>query len=462
LNSPIRPIQQMRAMPAVHKPAYLSIKRLPKVWLWPAICTLIILSTASFPQREVRSPGALYETGGFDLNVKIEILFWMCALFVAITWAVRHISTLEFASTLQNLPIIRWVAAFFCISALSTFWSPSFALTSFRAMQLLTLLLLVIWLVRTRQTPQSILAGLYWILAVFGILSIVGFIFWPEACQTTMFGARTETIRLGRPFYSSGMVGETVAVILSGLFCRAMSSRGSTRTVLLLASAAAFGIIIGTRSRAALIMLLLVVCTLLIARKAGVLIVLAGILLGLLLSLGIGFSLLGFVNRSEGLQKTLTLNNRTTIWVKTLETALEKPWFGQGYVVGNRDMLHERLVEEAGLGGGTQAHNAVLAAFIDTGIIGAVLIIAFYFEMSLFVFRYVSAMRRTRKHFWARAEICSIGVAIVAQSLPSCGVAQKVGPSVFVALLAALAIARATDTLALDTNISNHLIRHTR
>ena len=60
--------------------------------------------------------------GKDTLNVKIQIVLWMCAFLVAITWAVRHISVFEFARTLQDLPIIRWAAVFVCISSLSTLW----------------------------------------------------------------------------------------------------------------------------------------------------------------------------------------------------------------------------------------------------------------------------------------------------------------------------------------------------
>lgn len=437
----------MRTIRAAHKPAYVAIKHSPKVWLWPVICALIMFSIVSLPQREVRSSEAIYEAGGFDLTVKIQVVFWMCVFCIAITWAVRHISTFEFVRTLRSLPIIRWAALFFCVSALSTLWSVSFALTLFRAMQLFIMLILVVWLVHTKQTSQHILTGLYWTIAVFGVLSAVGFIFWPEARQMTMGGIRTEAVRLGGPFYGAGVVGETVTIIFIGLFCRAMSSRGSMRKLLFLASAAAFGIVIGTRSRAALVMIFVAFCTLLIARKAGILIILAGVLLGLLFSLGIGFNILSFVGRGEDFQKIWTLNNRTIIWVETLEIAFEKPWFGRGYVAGNRDVLHEKMQERiTGIGGATQAHNAVLAAFIDTGIIGTVLIIAFYFEMFVIVFKNVLAMRRTKESFWARGEICLIGVAIVAQGIPSCGVAGKLSPAVIFALITALAIARATQT----------------
>ncbi|GAG21078.1 unnamed protein product, partial [marine sediment metagenome] len=193
-------------------------------------------------------------------------------------------------------------------------------------------------------------------------------------------------------------------------------------------------------------------------RKAGILVIIVGLFFGLLLSFGIGFYAVDTWNRGEALQKMLTLNNRTLIWAETLETGLEKLWIGRGYVAGNRDMLNERLVEGTGLAGATQGHNAVLAAFIDTGIIGAVLIIAFYFEMSLIVLKNVLAMRRTKENFWLRAEICSIGVAIVAQCIPSCGMAGKVSPAVIFALLTALAIALATNTFGLGIKASRRII----
>ena len=450
----------MRTIPAARKPACLDIKHRPKVWLWPAICALIILSTASLPGREVRSPEALYEGGGFDVNVKIQIVFWMCAFCVAITWAIRHISVFEFVRTLKNLPIIRWAAVFVCISALSTLWSVSFKLTLFRATQLFVMLILVVWLARTKQSYKHILAGLYWTIAVFGVLSIVGFIFWPDARHMTMGSIRTETIRLGGPFYSPGVVGETVAIIFIGLFCRAMSSRGSMRELLFLASAVAFGIVIGTRSRTALIMLFLVFCTLLIARKAGILAILAIVFFGLVISLGVGFDTVNVINRGEDLQKIWKLNNRTQIWAEALEIAFEKPWFGRGYVAGNRNVLHEKIAQkEMGIGG-YHAHNAVLAAFIDTGIIGAFLLAAFYFETLIIIFKSVLVTRRTKKNFWARVEICSVGVAIVAQGIPACGVAGKVNPMVVFALLAALAIARATHIFGLGIKDSNNIIKH--
>lgn len=452
----------MRTIPAARKPACLDIKHRPKVWLWPAICALIILSTASLPGREVRSPEAIYEGGGFDLNVKIQIVFWMCVFFVAITWAIIRIPALETVRTLWNLKVVRWTGLFLLVSALSTLWSVSFTLTLFRAMQLFTMLIIIVWLIRTKQTSQHILAGLYWTIAVFGVLSVVGLIFWPDARHMILGGIRTETIRLGGPFYSPGVVGETVAIIFIGLFCRAMSSRGSARRLLFLASAIAFVIVVGTRSRTALVMIFLVFLTLLTARKAGIgiLAILAIVFFGLLLSLGIGFYAVDTLNRGDDFRKIWTLNNRTLVWVETLEIAFEKPWLGRGYVAGNRDILREQIAQK-GMGiGGYHAHNAVLAAFIDTGIIGAFLVAAFYLEMLVIVFRNMLEIQRTKKNFWARGEICGVGIAIVVQGIPACGVAGKVSPQVVFALLTALAIARATHIFGLGIKDSNNIIKH--
>jgi len=427
-------------------------------WLWPVICMLIILSTASLPGREARSSDAIYEAGGFDLNVKIQIVFWMCALFVAIKWTARNISVFEFVRTLQNLPIIRWAAVFVCLSALSTLWSVSFKITLFRAMQLFVVLILVVWLVRTKQSYRHILSGLYWTIAVFGVLSIVGLIFWPEANRVTMGGASLGVIRLGGPFYSAGAVGEAVATLVVGLFCRAMSSRGNNRKLLFLASVLALGIVLATRSRTALIILYLVFCTLLVARKAGVLAILLTVFFGLFISLGDGLHAVEIVNRGEGLQSILTLNNRTTIWTETLEIAFEKPWLGRGYVAGNRDVLNEQIAQKEMNIGGFHAHNAALAAFMDTGLIGAVLIILFYFEMLIVTFKNVSQTRRTKKNFWVRMEICSIGIAIVVQGLPACGMAGKLNPMVVFALLAAVAILHATQTFGLNIKAPKRII----
>jgi len=414
-----------------------ATKRRPKAWLWPVICALMVLSTATLPGREVRSADVIYDSGGFDLNIKMEIAFWMCAFIIAIIWTIRNISFFEFVNILRNLPAIRWLALFFCISTMSVFWSVSYKLTFFRAIQLFIMMILVVWLVRTMSDSRYILNGLYWAMAVLVVLSIIGFVFWPDSQQ---IDTGEGWIRLGPPFYSSGVVGEAMAIVIIGFLCRVMSVKGHLKKLLWGALIISFAIVIGTRSRTAFIIILFAFCAIAVAKKAGFLLILTSVFLGLLISLGIGLNFLIFANRGNDLQDILTMNNRTKIWVETIAIALEKPLLGRGYIAGNRDVLQEQIFR-SGMGiGGAQAHNAVLAALTDTGVMGAFFVIAFYLEIMVIVFKGISVTRKTKTDFWLQMEIYSIGFAIVVQGIPACGIAAQMNPPSILAILAAFAI----------------------
>jgi O-antigen ligase len=74
-------------------------------------------------------------------------------------------------------------------------------------------------------------------------------------------------------------------------------------------------------------------------------------------------------------------SGRDTFWRTGWELCLERPAFGYGFVVGERDVLYEAM-------GATviSMHNMLLSAFMGVGILGPVLLIAYFISTSAQVF----------------------------------------------------------------------------
>ena len=76
-----------------------------------------------------------------------------------------------------------------------------------------------------------------------------------------------------------------------------------------------------------------------------------------------------------------TGTGRTVAWQILIESGLETPWLGKGFVVA------ERAATENAATRIYISHNSVIAAFVGTGIIGAMLVIMFFVDMVLLSYR---------------------------------------------------------------------------
>jgi O-antigen ligase len=74
-------------------------------------------------------------------------------------------------------------------------------------------------------------------------------------------------------------------------------------------------------------------------------------------------------------------SGRALVWPVVFETAMEKPIAGHGRIAMYRSGIVTRLKSEYGITSFGHPHNAYLELFLDTGLIGLIIVGAFYWRM---------------------------------------------------------------------------------
>jgi len=383
------------------------------------------LITASWPGRESRSPGAIYE-GDLDLAIRFQIVAWA---LVGIGSVIVLRARLAAAVRTIMASSLRWYALFVVVALCSTAWSVSPALTAFRALQLgatLLLVVLVVW-----ATDENPIYTLYFCYACAAVMALAA-----GACWVLVPGETGSA--LGPPLFR-GTLAIVAAICALATISRATSSaqRRTGQWVLVLLALTA--IVLAGRSRGIVIAYVLVA-------SLGMLLSFKGRLAALFVATAITCTafaysrqLWDYFNRADiGGGDLRTLNGRLPIWREILSMRHDLPWLGRGFVAGSRDWFVGEFMARGGGFAAQHAHNAWLSALIETGLPGLLC-------MLMLAGVFVKSSGRIMLHAVAREPRSSssslrLGFALVALyalaiSIPSQGLAARAGPTLLPMLL---------------------------
>jgi O-antigen ligase len=325
---------------------------------WPTVCALVLFFASDYKLRVRANDQSI--AGHADPFVLIEVgLYALVALFLVNRFGrpprIRRVSAPVFVAT-------AWVI----VMVVSATFSPYPVLAVIRA----TELVIVLSLVRSigRHADRGQLHHLaHWFMVFVAGSVIVGILF--PMPRFALQQDRFTWLRL-HPVQAGIFVG--VATVLAVLYLLAGSAARPgpvwPRWVYALLLLLVGGGLIGTNTRGATLgagagILLIALTTRTGRRKvdAAVLLGVAGIAVALASSAQIA----AFFVRGEDARRLASLNSRTALWSQAWTFIREQPMYGWG-LGATRGLFLDSL----GLGG---AHNAVINALVDTGVVGCAL-----------------------------------------------------------------------------------------
>lgn len=83
----------------------------------------------------------------------------------------------------------------------------------------------------------------------------------------------------------------------------------------------------------------------------------------------------------EGRDRYSITSGRIVVWPMVFEKAMEKPFFGHGQIAMQRTGIVSRLRDELNITSFGHPHNAYLQLFIDTGLVGVIIVGLFYWRL---------------------------------------------------------------------------------
>jgi len=322
-------------------------------WAYMALWILLVLAMGSY---RARNPGLLWEVGGIDWEIQLQIAGWaVLGLSAALGIARGHF----IPSYLRSAPIV-WVAVLVLFGMISAVYSPAPAYSFFRATQLAIALTLVLMSGIDRDF-------LYQALAAYVLLNLVAAV--AEQVSPVWFSIRTSSEgfgRLGSILGHPSLLGTGSAVGAAGLWARSLKSGLSRVGFIGLCLFLAATVVTVSRTAIAGMVAAMALATLLSARRRGYVMASWVLLFGATVELGTGW-ISSFLRRGQTLFELSSLTNRTEVWKAVIERLPQSGVFGEG--LGSTRWLPP--LDIVGLG---HSHNIYLEALLTLGLLGAILI----------------------------------------------------------------------------------------
>jgi O-antigen ligase len=372
------------------------------------VWVFLVFSFASFRLREASD---LWTSGGFDQQVKFQVVSW---LFLGVLALLLLITKKADLGLLRRGPLLFY-CGFVLMAIISALYSLSPILTLFRSLQLAIAVVLVI---STRQR----LYDLYFYITVFVILNWVAFL-----AGFLHVGDPTTEWRLGSVFGSPTILGTVSAVGAVGVFSHAQEKTISKLWWPVLIVLALTTFLSGSRSAmAGLILGSLIV----LALRRRVLIILA---ISSLVTFSLFFDevrsgLWHYYNRGQSAIQVRSMSGRDIIYqsaVKRMDSSLIG---GEGFMSARKKLLVDTETQVE-----THAHNIYLDAYLNLGLIGCFFVTAVIWSTVRLVVKILSPQRSQPQTFRTdRVGLLSMLVPLFAHCISDSGFVAPVSPYMMV------------------------------
>ena len=327
-----------------------------RVGLW---WTLLILTTSATFRGQIE--GGAAEITRFDLQIAVQLAALGLAAFYIVLRGVSSTGSPRWSSPFLLL------GGYVCVAMVSTLYSPNWAYTLVKAVQLGTVLLLgrLVYVEGLHRDPRQALNLTYYALGVALALQWFVRLIAPEFGGVARFDG---FVQLGRlPFHYTTVAG-MAGVLTVGLLARWLGEANRERRRWLQAAwfyavvtlAVSFG-----RSDLVFVLLCSALVLSLYRRWRSL-----GTSLVLLALIGVFFTntIVSLVARGQGIADLQNLNGRISVWLASLSWIAEQPILGHGYYAGTRE-LGGQLTRFWHV---TQMHNDVLTILFNVGGLGLV------------------------------------------------------------------------------------------
>jgi len=367
---------------------------------------LVLLAGTKFRYRDVTT------SSDIDAQVILELaLYGTIAVVLGIAWLAERRPPIE----VTRMDLFLGGYALFTIA--STFWSSELSVTAVRSSQLLILFLLAEALVRMLGPERAL-----WTLGA----PLLGYVLICATAALTIPGA-SGSIReyegearfswfAMHPISAASAAGVTLMFLMAeAFFLPGGWARRRFRVPIWVHGLILLAIFLATRSRGPAIALLVGTMALVLRRygrawtvpllgatvAVGVIAISSGPTLPGLMRMGAASTnpVAEFLFRGQRVEEVEGFNGRTELWQGALVLLRERPVLGYGYQ-GSRGLLLD-ILPWAG-----HAHNAVIEALLDLGVLGAALI---WLPVGVCFFRSVlEGSREPGADSWYRAVILGV------------------------------------------------------
>lgn len=310
---------------------------------------LLVLVMGSYRGRD---PGVLWESGGIDWEVQLQIAGWAILGCAALLGIARGQLVRGF---MRSAPIL-WVAVFIVFGMISSVYSPSPAFSFFRAAQLAIALTLVLMSGIDRDFLYQAL-GAYVLLNL--AAAMVERVWFPSDANVWFW-------RLGSALGHPSLLGVGAAVGAAGLWARWLKS-GLSRVAFI--GLCMFVVVtFATVSRTAIAGMVgaMALATLFSGKRRGYALAAWILLLGTTVELSTGL-LSHLLRRGQTTLEFASLTSRTEVWKAVYERIPDSGLFGEG--LGSTRWLP--TLDIIGLG---HSHNIYLEVILTLGFLGAILV----------------------------------------------------------------------------------------
>ncbi|MGI9516356.1 MAG: O-antigen ligase family protein [Pirellulaceae bacterium] len=341
------------------------------MWVW----LFVLSSMVAFRHRSVSE---LMSPGGFDLQVKFQIVAWMALGLLAWQLIVRRVADLRL---IAHSPLF-WFAMYVAVAISSTLYSQSPGLTLFRAGQLAIVIVLV---VSMRENLHRIHLYVFVFLLlnwIFVIAANLGLDFgqsWMRGHENAfmLFGRQNgDAWRLASPLAHSSQIATVGAASAVGLAMRTGRRELPDNLPFILFAVAT---VLFTVSRTAIAgMLVGFVVVAMVRRRFIPLALLAGVAVPLLLFMTpVGDRLVEYGMRGQSVEEFQSFTGRADIYSQGIERAAQSMPFGEGFSAGRarsivaKDQGHSIV----------HAHNLLIESAVSMGMLGLITAILVLFSL---------------------------------------------------------------------------------
>jgi len=376
---------------------------------------LVLIAGTKFRYRDVADSNIV------DAQVLFELaLYAINGVILAVAWQSERRERVR----LTAMDLMLWGYVLYTLASVS--WSNAPKVSLVRSLELMILLLLIGVIVRLWGIERALrMIGAP--LLPFALVSAAAALTLPGASGTII--EYEGDVRFSwfamHPISVAAVVGTAFIYLLAdALFLSGGWSRRRFAIPLWLHGVVLLAIFLATRSRGPTLALLLAVSALVLRRyarawtipllgaivTATVLVISAGPSLGGLMRSGASSSnpLAAFLFRWQSAQEVESLNGRADLWEGSLSLLRRQPLIGYGYQ-GSRQLLLD-IMPWAG-----HAHNALMEALLDLGILGASLI---WLPVGLCFFRSLTAPRNQHgDRAWCQAVILGVVTFMIVNSM---------------------------------------------
>ena len=318
-------------------------------------------------------PGAAFESGESLGTLRlIRIAIFVAMMFLLLLYSIRR-------KVYPRSTALYIYACYTLVCLASTFYSPYWQETLWKAFELTVLLLLALVIrkevLRGRVKPFQLMQGFSYLIFATVFFALVGGLLYPELA----FNIQGEFKEIGEasmgsivPRVNANTLGQFSAMVaFSGFLMGVIQGRIRFEPILLLLVGGLGMVLSHSRTSILAFVVLVVVFSALKGSLRGFI----AITLATVVGLFVFDYLIQFIARGQDAEHFLTMSGRTYMWGIAWESILNDPWLGKGFYAGHKTLNIILGMEYSSL------DNTYIEALVNVGVVGTVFLVFFVLIM---------------------------------------------------------------------------------